>query len=175
MKKTLNLIYNNFFDLQLIFVIISAFSCIEFVCLIDESQDISSIDNTDSNKSNTEDGTVKSTNSMTEFEHKMQKFMSMHMDNVLSDLRKDIQNSESSTNNTDSKETMSKEDLEKVYYNEVDFKLRVDSLTNKLEKELAVKENSSLNEGSSSNNENIPENKRIADEITDSNNKKTKK
>ncbi len=178
MKRNLMLIYNNIFYLklivQLIVIIITAFSCIENVFLIDENQDINYVNTTDSNsseqnKTHTEDGTVKSTNQMTEFELKMQKFMSKHMDNYLSDLRKDIQNSDNSANSSDSTQgTMGKEDLENTYYNEVNFKLEVDSLTNKLEKELAIKE-------SSSSNENFQDSKRTAEDTIDSKNKKTKK
>ncbi len=181
MKKYLKWIYDNCFDLQWIFIIIAGFSSFEIVLLIDEGQDLSytnitDFDYTDQNKTDTEgNGTVKSTNKMTEFEHKMQKLMSTHMDTYLSDLRKDIQESDQSASNSDpdNKGGMTKEDLENVYYNEVDFKLKVDCLANKLEKELAIKESSS-NETSSSNDENIKDNKRTGEDPLDLKNKKTK-
>lgn len=118
----------------------------------DKGKSIENYNETETNNS------TKDSRRMTEFEQKVQRFMSMHMDDVLSDLKKDI------TNSTDSSK---KEELEKAYYNEVDFKLEVDSLTSKLDQELTI------NDPSSSNND-TENKKRNLEEVIDSKNKKTK-
>jgi hypothetical protein len=107
------------------------------------------------------DSKTESTKSKTmiTYEHKMQKFMSMHMNELLSDLKENIVNS------SDLKE---KEELEKAYQNEVNYKLEVDSLIHKLEKDLYIKDESSIvNE--------VESKKRSVDEEVSDNNKKTKK
>jgi hypothetical protein len=127
---------------------------------MDESQENNSSNEASSSnkkyiKSDNSDST-ESSQRMTEFEHKVQRLMSLHMDKVLSDLREDITNASDPSN---------KEDLEKAYSKEVDFKLEVDSLTSKLEKKLNV---------DSSSNDFSQDKKRAIKEVIDSNNKKTK-
>jgi len=145
--------------LSLLIAVIFAFSSIEYIYLMGENEDVNTLDKSDSDPINKDENTSykEDTKRMTEFEHKVQKYMSMHMDSVLSDLRKDIASASDSSN---------KEDLEKAYKNEVDFKLEVDSLTSKLEKELSTNDFPSTEESQ--------DKKRIAEESIDFKNKKTK-
>ncbi len=177
-----------FIYLNIFIAVIYAFTLLEDINLIDDNKDVNftkeldlkasdvfvdennlelNEDNIKKNKGKAKDDSsvskeeniVKSKGSMTEFEHKMQKYMSAHMNELLSDLKKDI------TNSPDSSE---KKNLEKIYQNEVDYKLEVDSLINKLEKELITDNGSPVNED-------IQNKKRIAEkEVSDSKSKKQK-
>lgn len=90
-----------------------------------------------------------------EFELKMQRIMSNSLDQDLSTIREKLVNS-----------SEDKEELEKLYSDEVDYKLEVDSLVNKLDQELALKD--------SSTEEAQEEKKRVTEEAIESSNKKSK-
>jgi hypothetical protein len=165
--------------LKIIIIIIIAFLSIDYIYLINEDQDISSSSNSNSDLTNenkvddNKDGTVKSTNKMTDFEYKVQKAMSMYMNDVLADLRKDIEESKNVTDDSQSENQKDKvENLEDTYYKEVDYKVEIDVLTNKLEKKLTINESS--NEDSSLSSSENQDKKRIREDIEDSKNKKTK-
>jgi hypothetical protein len=165
--------------LKIIIIIIIAFLSIDYIYLINEDQDISSSSNSNSDLTNenkvddNKDGTVKSTNKMTDFECKVQKAMSMYMNDVLADLRKDIEESKNVTDDSQSENQKDKvENLEDTYYKEVDYKVEIDVLTNKLEKKLTINESS--NEDSSLSSSENQDKKRIREDIEDSKNKKTK-
>jgi hypothetical protein len=133
--------------------------------LIDESKDLSNLTTSnnnfttnlsdlENNDQEQEEFKKKKRERELEYEQKMQKFMSMHMNNILSDIRDDIKDPNSNTEDSSNKE--SKEELERIYYEEVDFKLEIDSLANKLEKELNVND-TSKEEGSSNQKRGIEE------------------
>lgn len=194
MTDSLYWVKNNIYHIILITqVLIILFINIENIGLVDDNQLADSINkltndsldqnNPDqiNNNSQTSDSTTKSLRktidnskritNMTDFELKMQKLMSGRMDEVLSDLKKDIANSDNAPSS--STNTPSKEDLTDTYYNEVDFKIKVDSLTSKIERELALKDSTPSGEGSS--NSEIPSgkdthaNKTLSDEIKSDN------
>ena len=83
---------------------------------------------------------------VSEHENKVQKFMSAHTDTILSDLRENIEK-------TTNPET--KEELEQAYYNEVDFKVEVESSINKAEIELNDNNQSSSSENKKRDNSDL--------------------
>jgi hypothetical protein len=101
---------------------------------------------------------------------RMQNKMNAYMDSLLSNIRTEITSGESSN----------KEELENTYYDQVDVKLEVESLVNKLEKDLKIKDSNekdlSYTDNKSTVNDELDNKKRAADKnITDSNNNKKSK
>jgi hypothetical protein len=140
----------------LIYVLVILFNfwtSIDTYYLMDENQDInneslnpntsenSEIEKSEEQKADEE----RAAKRKLEFELKMQRLMSGHMESTLSELQNKIQ---TNTNPTDEP----KEELEDAYYNEVDYKIEVDTLTSKLNTDLTLQESTSSNEASASNN-----------------------
>lgn len=160
-------------------LLICTFMSIEQIHLIDESKDVTFVNESETDPSDLSNqdpqgsdikGKEKSMENnnetksadrkrITAREYRMQKLMSKHMNEFLSDLKQNIEN----TSDLDKIE-----ELRKTYQNEVEFKLEVDSLINKLEKDLFVKDESSVSEE-------VKNKKRIVDKEVSDNTKKLKK